>query len=337
VPVNVSTENGPIRIGDYLTSSSVPGVAMRASLAGQTIGQALSAYDGDGIGSVTVLVHTGYYQGSFAGLAQSGLDTDVLAALVAANDAAPGRTSLSDILTDRLAAGLEIIAPKILAQGLTVNSIGSADNLLTLTSDVSFIGTPYFNSDTAGFAKIYAGNDHVDVKFDKEYSALPIVNATISFENIADDAARLAAEQGVLGNDVRFIVTRVSTTGFTILLNNKANSDVPFSWTAFAVKDAKTFTSASASEIPNASAVPTPYSLLPAPSDEPPPTVETPPAATEPAVTTMDNAPPPVTTDTPPSVTTTTANDQTPNTNDQQPVPASTPEAAPDTMTASNP
>ena len=143
-----------------------------------------------------------------------------------------------------MVAGFSVVAPQGVFSGLTVDSIGSLHDAITIASDVSFIGTPYFNSDTAGFAKIYAGNDHVDVAFDKEYSALPIVNATILFENISDDAARLAAEQGVLSNDVRFIVRpRVTTKGFTVLLNKQADSDVPFSWTAFAVKDAKTFTS----------------------------------------------------------------------------------------------
>lgn len=41
VPVKVSLENGEIKIGDRLTSSSQPGVAMRATQSGQTIGIAL--------------------------------------------------------------------------------------------------------------------------------------------------------------------------------------------------------------------------------------------------------------------------------------------------------
>ncbi len=43
----VSLENGPIKIGDYLTPSSIPGVAMRADGAGLVIGVALSAFDAD--------------------------------------------------------------------------------------------------------------------------------------------------------------------------------------------------------------------------------------------------------------------------------------------------
>ena len=46
VPVKVNLENGPIKPGDYLTSSSKPGEAMKATQPGRIIGQALEAYDG---------------------------------------------------------------------------------------------------------------------------------------------------------------------------------------------------------------------------------------------------------------------------------------------------
>ncbi|MDQ5969296.1 MAG: hypothetical protein QG579_453, partial [Patescibacteria group bacterium] len=45
VPVKVSTENGMIRVGDYLTTSSVPGHAMKATLSGRVLGKALESID----------------------------------------------------------------------------------------------------------------------------------------------------------------------------------------------------------------------------------------------------------------------------------------------------
>ena len=60
VPVKVSLENGPVKIGDCLTPSSNPGVAMRASNSDGMIGVALGAYDGknanNGIGKVLCFV-----------------------------------------------------------------------------------------------------------------------------------------------------------------------------------------------------------------------------------------------------------------------------------------
>ncbi len=46
VPVKVSLENGGIQRGDYLTASSKPGIAMKATKSGQIIGRALEDFDG---------------------------------------------------------------------------------------------------------------------------------------------------------------------------------------------------------------------------------------------------------------------------------------------------
>src|SRR5262249_12974454 len=47
VPVKVSLENGPIKIGDELAPSSTPGVAMRANGMGTVIGVALAPFDAE--------------------------------------------------------------------------------------------------------------------------------------------------------------------------------------------------------------------------------------------------------------------------------------------------
>ncbi len=52
VPVKYSLENGPIAVGDPLTSSSTPGTAMRATAAGQIIGYAMQSSD-NAAGSAT--------------------------------------------------------------------------------------------------------------------------------------------------------------------------------------------------------------------------------------------------------------------------------------------
>ena len=55
VPVKVTNEGGEIKPGDYLTSSSTPGYAMKATHAGPTIGKALGFFSGT---SGTVMVQT---------------------------------------------------------------------------------------------------------------------------------------------------------------------------------------------------------------------------------------------------------------------------------------
>jgi hypothetical protein len=62
VPVHVTDENGPIEPGDYLTTSSTPGYAMKATRPGPTIGKALAAFNGTS-GSVMTQTNLGYYSG----------------------------------------------------------------------------------------------------------------------------------------------------------------------------------------------------------------------------------------------------------------------------------
>jgi len=59
VPVKVTGENGPIRKGDALTTSSTPGYAMKATKAGQIIGKALSDFNGDS-GRVLAFVNVSF-------------------------------------------------------------------------------------------------------------------------------------------------------------------------------------------------------------------------------------------------------------------------------------
>jgi hypothetical protein len=68
LPVKVSLENGQIAVGDYLTSSSTPGVAMKATRPGPVIGIALEAFGhglpeevtrGAAVGKILFFVHRG--------------------------------------------------------------------------------------------------------------------------------------------------------------------------------------------------------------------------------------------------------------------------------------
>ncbi|OGY24411.1 MAG: hypothetical protein A2172_01730 [Candidatus Woykebacteria bacterium RBG_13_40_15] len=60
VPVKVNGENGPIAVGDLITSSSTPGVGMKATKAGYVIGRALTSFSGQGEGAVVAFVNTQY-------------------------------------------------------------------------------------------------------------------------------------------------------------------------------------------------------------------------------------------------------------------------------------
>ena len=62
VPVKVSTENGAITVGDRIVASSTPGVGMRATDAGMSVGIAAESYDGregDDPGTILVFINLG--------------------------------------------------------------------------------------------------------------------------------------------------------------------------------------------------------------------------------------------------------------------------------------
>jgi hypothetical protein len=61
IPVKVTNENGQINAGDYITSSSIPGVGMKATQAGQVVGVAMESYDSSGVGTITVYMEHFFY------------------------------------------------------------------------------------------------------------------------------------------------------------------------------------------------------------------------------------------------------------------------------------
>ncbi|HEX8182575.1 MAG TPA: hypothetical protein VF575_03155 [Candidatus Saccharimonadales bacterium] len=168
VPLKVSLENGPIKSGDSLAASSIPGVAMKAVKAGTVIGQALTAYDGQPAdGYVVAFVQNHVSNGSSLAEFIPGLDTNqdvpvsqqALEYLLTKKDEAVASQYVSEITTDRVTAGLEIITPSVITDALTTNSIGSSGG------DISFIlgdsnklvvkgraGEPAFSIDATGNA-----------------------------------------------------------------------------------------------------------------------------------------------------------------------------------------
>jgi hypothetical protein len=167
-----------------------------------------------------------------------------------------GAVSMSDLT--QAEGALTVSGPLTALSGLYVNSISSPNDFITLFSDTLFIGRPYFNADTAGLAVIKAGEREVRIEFDEEYLSEPIVNATVTFENIEDDAltteidesqALTTLEDEFLAANVRYVITRKDTKGFTILLAEDAPVDVRLSWIALAVKDARIVISGEEPEI----------------------------------------------------------------------------------------
>ncbi|MBP9714923.1 MAG: hypothetical protein KBD52_00305 [Candidatus Pacebacteria bacterium] len=145
VPVRVSTMNGNIKPGDYLTSSSISGVAMKATKAGPVIGRALGIYEGapNEMGMVVMYVQSGYYGGvglseiaSVPGLIPEGgppveFGINLLGKLISDTDpniaiADSPPLNMSDLYVDRVAAAIEIVTPKVTTSDLSTDTISAS-------------------------------------------------------------------------------------------------------------------------------------------------------------------------------------------------------------------
>ena len=117
VPVKVSSKNGIIYIGDYLTASDIPGVAVRAITAGPVIGTAMEDYtesDPTQVGKITMFIKNTYIPVAPLSIAADG-NLNSFSSPVSSEEAA-------------LALGLPgvPVQPQVVIKDLTVDSITAA-------------------------------------------------------------------------------------------------------------------------------------------------------------------------------------------------------------------
>ena len=135
VPVKI-VPGQPIHVGDFITSSGIPGVGMKAVKAGVVVGQALQNYDPatdtSANPTVMVFVSPGFFNGSDIEAVVSGLaidpaseDLNALKILqyFVANPVASASSTQSEIFTDKLLSGVEVVTPKVTSKSLTVDDI----------------------------------------------------------------------------------------------------------------------------------------------------------------------------------------------------------------------
>lgn len=184
---------------------------------------------------------------------------------------------LFDVSVDgnlRSNGALEVAGPSTFTGDVHVNSFAQFLKQVLFTGRVEFEQAPLFPNTMAGLAMIKQGDDHVDVTFQSDFPAVPLVNATMTSEGNStpsqDQTAIQARIQAMLAADVRVVVVNRTLHGFTIQLNKNAPADVLFSWTAFASKQSQLFTSGGPSPLfsplPSTSPIPeVPFLVSPMP------------------------------------------------------------------------
>ena len=235
VPVKVSAENGPINPGDYLTSSSTPGVAMKATMPGPVVGTATESYSGSGVGQVIAFIDVHYADPGAILATQKGYSklalTNVLGTSAVATDSGALDPSIVNQLTS---SGALTFSQEVEFKAHSIfSALAEFISEVIFKADVTFLGRATFNRDTAGLAMVKTGADSVDISFSRSYAQVPFVNITPTMYSGNDGAS-----QSLLNGDVRYVVQNLSTAGFRVKLNKAAPADLSFSWTALAVKDA---------------------------------------------------------------------------------------------------
>ena len=151
-----------------------------------------------------------------------------------------------------LIEGVLHIVDTLFANDFIANGVSDFFGNVIFHSGVTFNNTPEFNSDTAGIAIIKKGADHVDVKFSTPYDQTPMINASITVNQITPSPEETQdeiqqqqneIEQALLADNIHFVITNKSANGFTILLSQPANEDIAFSWLAIEVQNPVIFQS----------------------------------------------------------------------------------------------
>lgn len=218
-PTNVSTENGPIHLGDYLTSSDIPGVAVKATKAGQVIGVAMeddTDTNQNDVKQVVMFVKNTY----FAGDSTNQGVTDAFSELGTLEQKAEttNTTNLSVTNTDRLVAGLDVITPKLVADSVFTNTISasSGQDVMVALNNGSLIlknnaGNSVMQFDDQGNASI-KGMLTADTIQANHIKGLDIIANQIT--QLSSQVSSLSANMSVLGAET--IATDTATPVATI-------------------------------------------------------------------------------------------------------------------------
>ena len=207
VPVKVNNENGPIHKGDYLTTSSTPGVAMKATKAGQVLGKALQDFNGIS-GKITAFVNISFADPS-----------NFLASLTNSN----GDSSLSKVSSDAIN-----LPENLVINGQEVN--GSLSNgLIALSSGINTVKSGVDELQIS----VAAANSKVDILASK-LQQLEASNATNSaliakaLENnaqIDEKVSSTSSELVALNLRINDLVARLSTQSANTLVSDITTSN----------------------------------------------------------------------------------------------------------------
>lgn len=222
VPVKVASDSDIIMPGDYVTTSSTePGKAEKATKSGQVVGKALEVWTpNSNTPTVMVYVEQGFYNGlgvsQFSGITPGSPNfaNQVLGMLM---NSQPNQVSGSELVTDRVVAGLEIITPKLVADNVSTNTIESSTSGnvgLVLSSDGKFtIGQkdsiPAITFDANGNAVFSGKVTAHEVSADSVSGMQDMINQLAALSNSQQGFSLIASAVSALSGNITTVEASV--------------------------------------------------------------------------------------------------------------------------------
>lgn len=141
VPVKVSLENGSIQPGDYLTASSTPGVAMKATKPGQMIGKATEGFNSDNPnanGTVMTFANLTWADPNSGATANSSLqngtvaDLNVSGAMTTKDLVVTGKADIANLVVGTMSVkDITVTGSAIIGGDLNLQGVGKSRNAIT--------------------------------------------------------------------------------------------------------------------------------------------------------------------------------------------------------------
>ena len=227
VPVKFSAENGTVQPGDYVTTSSVPGAAMKATQPGWVIGQVLANLTN---GNVMVFVRAFYYDPTTTQDASGNVTTirsgsSTLAATSTSTASLIDQKGSGDLLQLQSKEADKLLVKNNGELNLNVTPAGDADNLVVVKSNdaavfsinahgqATFAGNIFIKDDSfaGSIATDSTGSAQVMFTYDLG-TGKPDVQLTVEGEAAA--FAQIASwEKDTTGNYTGFNIKTFGTSG----------------------------------------------------------------------------------------------------------------------------
>ena len=268
VPVKVSNENGPIAQGDFLTASSTPGVAMKATENGTIVGIAMDDFEFTEPGQIGYVmtfidVRDVNITGPALTLAEvlDSLESEAL--VVESFGDTVGEGSVDDEegerdLTKELAIRFLQLEQKVLAleeSGVVLGATDTTEEALravvqeelgalaswnfemwNFSTDVAFTSKAYFEGavaflDNVTFMERVTFADKDAAGFARVAAGETEVEITFEKSYTFTPVVTATAQDTFVDH----VITDLSTDGFTIVIDESVEEDMLFSWIALAV------------------------------------------------------------------------------------------------------